>query len=536
MKLNYTLLLFTFCLSSGAFAQWIDFEDETSERISIENISDNNDTNLIDDQEKDFVVGDYDNNGFDDLIVVRKAPFSFAGAKTDLLLMNDGDGVLRDRTHIFAPEFLSDNTDARDAVRIDANNDGWMDIFIVSTFQDQPKLFLNQGNDDNGDWLGFLDESTNRLPIITVDLIQFCAAAVGDITGNGAADIFMVNYDASGLALDVLFINDGNGNFTEETNARMGNLRNSSFGTATEFHDVDNDGDLDIIKNLGLGPVEPFGSQGLKILFNNGDGTFTNFQNAPGQAPYMFNGGDLNNDGLLDYYAVDDFQDYVNFTTAMVPDQNITLNQQFINSDRTDVWGGNVKMVDLDGDGDLDVTIASVDTDEPPCNTSVDNGQAGGVRVFTLFENAGVHSGNIVDPYNSVDQPWNISNYDQDFMDLNNDGFMDLILGDCEGYRIFIQKDPTLAVTENTVLDSAITIRPNPSNGIVNISIQGLSNLNTTVDLYDITGKRLTTMPINTSLSNIARMDLRNYTQAGIYFLKFTTETNGSVTKRVVIQ
>jgi len=60
---------------------------------------------------------------------------------------------------------------------------------------------------------------------------------------------------------------------------------------------------------------------------------------------------------LLHYYAVDDFQDYVNFTISMEPDQNVTLNQQFINSDRTDVWGGNVKMVDLDGDGDLDVNL-----------------------------------------------------------------------------------------------------------------------------------------------------------------------------------
>jgi len=411
-----------------------------------------------------------------------------------------------------------------------------MDIFIVSTFQDQPKLFLNQGNDNNGNWLGFIDDSAGRLPIITIDLIQFCAAAVGDITGNGAEDIFMVNYDSSGLALDVLFINDGNGNFTEETDARMGNLRNSSFGTATEFLDVDNDGDLDICKNLGLGPVEPFGSQGLKILFNNGDGTFTNFQNAPGQAPYMFNGGDLNNDGLIDYYAVDDFQDYVNFTISMEPDQNVTLNQQFINSDRTDVWGGNVKMVDLDGDGDLDVTIASVDTDEPPCNTSVDNGQAGGVRVFTLFENAGVHSGNIVDPYNSVDQPWNISNYDQDFIDLNNDGFMDLILGDCEGYRIFIQDDPTLALSENAVIDTAISITPNPSNGIVNVAVNDLQNSNISTAVYDVTGKLLTTIESNTALSNVIRMDLRNYTTSGIYFLKFTTETNGSVTKRIVVQ
>jgi len=87
MKTNYILFLLILFMSSGAFAQWIDFEDETSLRISISNISDNDDPANVDDQEKDFVVGDYDNNGFDDLIVVRKAPFSFAGAKTDLLLM-----------------------------------------------------------------------------------------------------------------------------------------------------------------------------------------------------------------------------------------------------------------------------------------------------------------------------------------------------------------------------------------------------------------------------------------------------------------
>jgi len=156
--------------------------------------------------------------------------------------------------------------------------------------------------------------------------------------------------------------------------------------------------------------------------------------------------------------------------------------------------------------------------------------------VFTLFENAGVHSGNIVDPYNSVDQPWNISNYDQDFIDLNNDGFMDLILGDCEGYRIFIQDDPTLALSENAVIDTAISITPNPSNGIVNVAVNDLQNSNISTAVYDVTGKLLTTIESNTALSNVIRMDLRNYTTSGIYFLKFTTETNGSVTKRIVVQ
>ena len=538
MKTRHTSLLVVllFLISGNVFSQWINFIDQTDDRIVISNVNDNDDSNAVDDMEKDFVVGDYDNNGYDDLIVVRKNPFSFAGGKTDLILMNDGNGELVDRTDIFAPEFLSSSTDARDAVRIDANDDGWMDIFIANTFQDQPRLFMNLGNDSNGNWLGFADDSTNRLPVITLDLIQFCAAAIGDVTGNGAMDIFMVNYDQSGLALDVLFINDGNGNFTDETETRMGNLRNSSFGTASELHDVDNDEDLDIIKNLGLGGVSPFGIQGTKILFNNGDGTFTNFQNMPGAAPYMFNGGDLDNDGLIDYYHVDDGQDYVNFATAIQVDQNVTFNQDFINSDRTDVWGGNVKMVDLDGDGDLDVTIASVDTDEPPCDTSTDNGQAGGVRVFTLFENEDVHSGNIIDPYNNIDQPWNISNYDQDFIDINNDGALDLILGDCEGYRIFMQETDVLAA-EDVIFSNNIQVYPNPSNGIVNVIMSEINSADVSIEVYSVTGKLMTTFSRDTASNNIQQfdLDLRAYVKSGIYFLEFATD-NGVATKKILVE
>lgn len=531
------ILMFAMLFCYGSiFAQWVNFEDETATRIEISNISDNDNANAIDDQEKDFGVGDFDNDSFMDLVVVRKIPFSTAGPKTDLLLMNR-NGVLVDETDVFAPEFLTNPTDARDVVVVDVNMDDWMDLFIVSTFGDQPKMYINKGEDSNGNWLGFEDESTQRLPEITLDLIQFCAGWGGDLTGNGAPDLYMVNYDGSNTSKDVLFINDGTGIFTDETEVRMGDLRNSSFGTGTEIHDVDNDGDLDIVKNMGTSAVPPFNELGTSAIFNNGDGTFTNFQNFPGDATYMFTAGDLNNDGMLDFYEVDDFDDYVNSITAIVVDESLTLDQQIINSDKTDVWGGNVKMVDIDNDGDLDVTIASVDTDVPPCNTEDNNGGAGGARTFVLFENAGLFSGDITDPYANDPKPWDISNYDQDFIDINNDGNMDMILGTCEGYIIFVNDaEPLLGLEDQTIFDS-FAVYPNPTKGHATIQLSNLEDSDEiSIAIYDLQGRMLTQQKEAVSGTQVATfpIDITNK-QGGVYFVKVTT-AKGVVTKKILVE
>lgn len=533
MKNKILILSLLFLCSISMQAQWVDFIDETDTRIVVSNVNDNSDPNAMDDMEKDLAVADFNNDGFDDLVVVRKVPFSIPGRKTDLLFMNE-NGVLVDKTDMFAPQLLSSNSDARDVICTDINGDGWIDLFIVSTFDDQPKLLVNQG-EDGGQWQGFVDESATRLPTVTVDIIQFCAGWSGDLTGNGAPDLYMVNYDSTGMALDVLFINDGNGNFTDETQSRMGALRNSSFGTGVEFHDIDNDGDLDIIKNLGLGPIAPFNVQGTIALFNEGDGTFDNFFKLPGATSYMFTAGDLNDDGMLDFYEVDDADDYVNFIVAVNPDVSVTIDQEFINSNRTDVWGGNVKYIDIDGDGDLDVSIASVDTDEPPCDTSIDIGQSGGVRTFTFFENEGLHTGNIIDPYNNNDQIWHISNYDQDFIDINNDGFMDLIMGACEGYKIFMQ-EPLLNVTEE-IFDASFVISPNPTDGTITINLSTAEISKLEIDILNIHGVRLSTIQFDTVISNILKVDLHqnNLLSSGMYFLKMKTD-KGIVSKKVIVE
>lgn len=527
MKAKFIPAILALLLSGNVFSQWINFEDQTDSRIVITNVTGNNNQNLVDDQEKDLAIGDFDNDSFMDLVVVRKAPFSTPGAKTDLLFMNR-NGVLEDQTDVFAPEFLTDETDSRDVFCVDVNNDDWLDLFIISTFDDQPKLFINQGTGIGGDWLGFVDESSTRLPVLTLNIIQFCAGWGGDITGNGFNDLYMINYDGSGLALDVLFINDGTGHFTEEAQTRMGDLRNSSFGTGVEFHDIDNDNDLDIIKNLGLNNIPPFNDKGTIALFNNGDGTFTNFYKLPGEQAYMFTAGDLNNDGMLEFYEVDDQPDYVNSITDFVIDESLTINRTFLPTTRTDDWGGNVKMVDLDGDGDLDVGLSSVDTDEPPCLT-------GENRRFIIFENEDLHSGDLIHPYGSTISDWNLSTYDHDFIDINNDGFMDMILGTCDGYKIFMQ-EPILSV-EDSAFNEIVSVYPNPNNGVMNITIDAVNSTTATIEVYTVNGRLLSTISQDTLLSNVlhVNLDAREFIKTGMYFLKVITDT-GTATKKIVVE
>jgi hypothetical protein len=278
------------------------------------------------------------NDGFDDAIIGRKKPFSNpsgAQPKSDLLLINEG-GTLVDKTLEYAPEFLSNPTHARDLIIVDFDNDGWKDVVFGNTFGQHPFYYRNLGEDEEGNWLGLVDETEMRFPSSYDDEPLICAVIQGDIDGDGDLDIYFSNYKQGGddtnnindMSKDFLLINDGNGYFTEEAASRLGDLRSSSFGTQVDLKDMDNDGDIDVIKTSQLFEGPPWNDEGTMILYNNGDGTFTNWQNIAqpfDTQTYMFDIQDYNDDGLLDVFLVSDNPDYVLFAEVIIPDSILNI-------------------------------------------------------------------------------------------------------------------------------------------------------------------------------------------------------------------
>jgi len=98
MKLLSLGALSSAALVASANAQsvnWAEFTLDNSRLVAASDIG------LGDDEEKDYAFADFDKNGYTDLIVVRKQPFTTTGRRRNVLFMNQG-GTLVDETMQYA--------------------------------------------------------------------------------------------------------------------------------------------------------------------------------------------------------------------------------------------------------------------------------------------------------------------------------------------------------------------------------------------------------------------------------------------------
>jgi hypothetical protein len=429
------------CIGIGApaaLAQWAVFENEGAARmIAAPGLG------LSDPEEKAYAWGDVDHDGDIDLVVARRGPFTPGGPKRNVLFINEGvadghsfNGVLVDRTDDLAVAsdvggsgFL-DLTNDRDIILIDVNNDTWLDAVTGVTYGTGPKwmthhrVYLNLGV-QAGEWQGFRYEE-GRIPQL-VQAPNACAAAGGDVTGDGFADLYFTTYNSSVLE-DHLLINDGTGHFTDQTSTRMtSGMIQSSFGTGGQIVDFNQDGWKDVLKSEN-GPV--------KILYNAGSGFFNQFETASSGAHYDVSSHDLNNDGLPDLVISDDGTDRYRLNEGVGGDGFANFaNQTFFGA--SDGFGGDSAAGDLNKDGFNDVLISDCDVDVSGCDRRLHVFRnLANVPLVTMQET--VTNGKVV----NIPTSQMTGSHDVAVFDINGDTWPDIVIGRCAGHAVWVNQPP----------------------------------------------------------------------------------------------
>lgn len=158
-----------------------EFADATPTRLAATTLA------LPDPSRKAIATGDLNNDGWDDLVVVRRVSPDRTNSRRDILLMN-AKGVLTDRTETYVPGFISQPTEARDVIIADFDGDGWNDVVMAS--DQTPIYYRNHGRDRRGTWQG-LQQTFSNLPSLSPDVTAFCALAAGDLNGDDALDLYI---------------------------------------------------------------------------------------------------------------------------------------------------------------------------------------------------------------------------------------------------------------------------------------------------------------------------------------------------------
>jgi ASPIC and UnbV/FG-GAP-like repeat len=303
---------------------------------------------------KYLVQTDYDNDGRLDLFISRGAWFPYPMRQS--LLRNEGDGRFRDVTKEAGLLGPVDSTSSRWA---DYDNDGLLDVFIVCEVQSN-RLYRNRGD-------GTFEDVTARAGL-TQDPGSFCKGADWiDYDNDDYPDLFVNNLQGDAR----LHRNNRDGTFTDVTQS-MG-IDGPRYGFSCWAWDYDNDGWLDLfatcfdrtLDDVVKGLIgRPHDRRSNRLFRNAGGQRFEDRTKAAGLdlvfATMGSNFGDLDNDGLLDFYlGTGDPDLYTLVPNRMFKNVDGRRFAEITVSSGTGSLqkGHGVSCGDWDRDGDIDVFI-----------------------------------------------------------------------------------------------------------------------------------------------------------------------------------
>ena len=323
-------------------------------------------------------VGDYDNDGFEDLYVTNY------GANT--LYRNNGNGTFADVT---ARAGVAAGGWSASAGFLDYDNDGHLDLFVTRylewSFQhnrycgekkpgyraychpDNFEAIANVLFRNNGD--GTFTDVSVKAGIASAPG-KGLGVAFADYDDDGWIDVYVANDSVPCF----LFRNSGKGTFTEEgllAGVALNEDGKTFAGMGVDFGDYDNDGRPDVF-------VTDLSNERYRLFRHNGDGSFRDATNASGVggATLAFSGWstrfvDYDNDGWKDIFvAQGHVMDTIEKTSPnlrYLQPPLLLRNQsgRFVRVLAGEVfrqdWAGRgAAFGDLDNDGDVDAVVSNV--------------------------------------------------------------------------------------------------------------------------------------------------------------------------------
>jgi len=348
-------------------------------------------------------VGDYNNDGFDDLYVTCVGP--------NKLLKNNGNGTFTDVTRTAG---VGDTRWSAGAAFVDYDNDGKLDLFVANyilfNFNNLPEFGKGRlcqykgvpvqcgprglpGVGDslyhnNGD--GTFTDVSKKAGVSDPDGYYGMGVICSDFDEDGWVDIFVANDSTPNF----LYHNNGNGTFKEIgfTSGTAVNENGSEQGCmGATVADYDHDGKLDLF-------VTNFDDDYNTLYRDDGQNSFTDVSYAAKVAavslPYVGWGTkffDYDNDGWVDLFIANGhvYPQLQNFHQRNLVHKNnrngtfTEVGEQLGPPLKEKRAGRGVAFGDIDNDGDVDIVINNLDG--PPQLLRNDGGHANNSVLIKLL-------------------------------------------------------------------------------------------------------------------------------------------------------
>lgn len=376
----------------------------------------------------------------------------------------------------------SDNSGNYGSIWTDYDNDGDLDLFIskcrlqaADNPNDPRRLNVLYQNDGSNNFTEVANEAGLR------PLTQTWATNFEDIDNDGDFDAVMVNHDETSQ----IYENNGDGTFTDitSTSGVTTALNAVALGIQVMMEDYDNDTFIDIILTTRNGNHQ--------LLLNDGDNTFTAVSNPFPSDNQIQSGavGDLNNDGFIDLIA--GYASGFNNPSGIV-------DRVFMNNGNDNSW----TKIDLEGVESNSNGIGARIEIQGNWGSQVREVRAGesyGTQ-NSLLTHFGLGTATTID---AITVSWPSGIVDTV---TNVDGNQTLTIREGQGL---------LSVEDVTAVSEISTLFPNPASTIINFTMNA-TDIHTTISVYDILGRQVITQ--HTETSREQSIDVSQLT-TGVYFV-----------------